>query len=652
MQVPATHKSIHFGSFAVDLTSHELIRDGRRISLQEKPFQILAILLERPGDLVSREELRAKLWPADTFVDFEHSINTAVKKLRHALGDEAETPHYIETLPRRGYRFIVSVKLLSGNGAQISADSPSQRLLATPVLIHKPTQEHENAIQPATVPERSGRTLSTWIRRRKYIFVGVTIGLVSLLLAEVALWYWRSQAITPSSSSVAVLPFADLSLGHEYQYFSEGLAEEILSKLTKIPNLRVTGRGSAFQFKSNGDLRQIARKLHVANVLEGSVQRESNRIRVTARLTKAEDGFHIWSDSFDREVKDIFDVEDDIAKAVTSALQVKLLTAGSLGATVSSSTTKPEAYEAFLQARYFSHMQDEASEKKALQYANTAINADPEFAPAYALRASIEIEAGGMTWMDLSDAASMARQDIQKTIALDPNLPDGYRVLSMMQAHIDSNCRASQASLKRAMDLAPGDPESIDLSAWIAMCLGKPEEAVDLWQQELVLDPLKPEDYLWLAQSLRDIGRYQEAHAAVSKALDLNPNQISMIHEVAGEIYLAEGRPQEAIKEMQQEHQDLFRDLGEALAYFALGEKQESDAALARMIAHNSSDGAYQIAQVYGYRGEGGAAFQWLDRAYAQHDPGLMWFKTDLKFKKLRGDSRYFVLLKKLNLSA
>jgi tetratricopeptide (TPR) repeat protein len=205
--------------------------------------------------------------------------------------------------------------------------------------------------------------------------------------------------------------------------------------------------------------------------------------------------------------------------------------------------------------------------------------------------------------------------------------------------------------MKRALDLAPGDPDNLDQGALLAMCLGRPQQAADLWKQELLVDPLRADGYLWLAQAWLDLGHYNESHAALDKALDLNPNQISMIHQIKGEVYLAQGRLQEALAEMEKEPAGVFHDLGLALAYHALGQRQQSNAALSRMLSQHSQDGAYQIAQVYGYRGEVGQAFEWLDRAYSQHDPGLMWFKTDLKLKSLRKDPRCAQILKKLNLS-
>ena len=481
----------------------------------------------------------------------------------------------------------------------------------------------------------------------------VSASILVLAVAVVKFWYRHAQTggLAVTTVSIAVLPFADLSPEHDQEYFSDGLAEELLNHLTKIPNLRVVARTSAFQFKGkNEDLRVIGQKLSVANILEGSVRREGNRVRINAQLIKAADGFDLWSESYDRDLKDVFVVQDNIARAVTSALQLKLRADQPRATLPTSGTTDPETFEAFLHARYFAHMQDEASARKALQYANQAIESDPNYAPAYALRADIELASGGMTWTDISVATEKTQHDTEKALALDPNLADGYRVLSMIQARVESNCREAETSLKKALELAPRDPDNLDQSGSLAMCQGRLEEAVELWKQGLLLDPLRPDGYLWLSQSLRDLGRYEEAHAALAKALDLNPNQTSMIHEVGGEVYLAQGRPEKALAEIEKEPAGLYRHLGEALAYHALGRHQESDTALARMISQHPNDGAYQIAQVCAYRGEVDRAFEWLNRAYIQHDHGLMWFKTDLKLKNLREDPRYTLLLKKLHL--
>ena len=446
-------------------------------------------------------------------------------------------------------------------------------------------------------------------------------------------------------------PSTRLPPAHDQEYLSDGLAEEILDHLNRIPNLKVTARTSAFQFKGkNEDTKIIGRQLNVANLLEGSVRRDGGRIRITVQLIKANDGFHLWSDSYDRDVKDLFKVEDDIANAVAFALQPRLTSGKSSPVQTASRITNPEAYEALLHARYFIYMQDEESGKKALDYANQAIHFDANYAPAYALRATIELWRGDMAWTDLPEAAEKARRDAEKAIGLDPNLADAYRALAMIQSWFELNCRDAEITLKKALQIAPGDPDSLGLGALLAQCQGRLEEADELWRQALRLDPRQPVVYQSLAQVLADLGRHDEAHEALAKALDVNP-KLSMSHEIRGEVYLAQGRTQDALAEMEKEPQDLFRDLGEALAYHGLGRQQDSDAALSRLIAQHSNDAAYQIAQVYAYRGQVDEAFHWLGRAYAQHDEGLLWFKTDLKLKALRNDPRYAQMLKLLGLS-
>jgi len=481
----------------------------------------------------------------------------------------------------------------------------------------------------------------------------VSAGILLVAIVAAGLWnkYFQRNTRPPViTASIAVLPFADLSPGHDQEYFSDGLAEEILSDLARIPDLKVAARTSAFQFKGkNEDLRVIGRKLNVENVLEGSVRREGTRVRITVQLVKADDGFHLWSESYDRDLKDVFAVQDDIARAVSSALQPKLLAGKSQSPLRALPTTNPAAYQYFLEARYFARMGDRESNQKALDYLNHVIQADARYAAAYALRANLTLDAGGMAWMDYSEAIQRARRDIEKALELDPNLADGYRVLSLIQSLVESNCPAAEITLKRARELAPGDADNLGQSGFVAMCLGHEEEAVELLKQALALDPLHPWWYVRLAQNLRDLGRYKEAEEALGKALDLNQRD-DWIHETWGEVYLARGRPQEALAEMEKEPAGFFHDLGMALADHALGRHQESDAALATLIARYPNDCAYQIAQVYAYRGEADRAFTWLERAHRQHDGALMYLKTDLLLKSLHSDPRYAQMLKKLNL--
>jgi len=485
--------------------------------------------------------------------------------------------------------------------------------------------------------------------QRSLLALGTAVILILVVVAGV--WWRRSmrESAQPAiTASIAVLPFADLSAAHDQEYFSDGLAEEILNDLAKIPNLKVVARTSAFQFKAkNEDVRVIKQKLNVDNVLEGSVRREGARVRITAQLIKADDGFDLWSESYDRDLKDVLTMQDEIAKAVTSALKLRLLGGKTSTTAQTSRTTSPEAYQDFLQARYFEGRGDKGSQEKAMDYVNGAIQADPRYAAAYALRASLTVNSGAAGWTDYREAMEKGRRDVDKAIGLDPSLADGYRALSRIQALAELKCSAAEATLKRALDLAPGDAENLSWGAFLANCLGHEEEAVELVRKAGALDPLVAGQYRLLGQYLRNLGDYEQAQAALGKALDLNPHEV-WIHETRGEVYLAQGRPQEALAEMEQETLTCFHDLGMALAYHALGKNRESDAALAGLVAQYGNSCAYQIAEAYAYRGEADRAFEWLSRAYRQHDGGLCLAKTDLLLKSLRDDPRYLTMLKSI----
>ena len=475
----------------------------------------------------------------------------------------------------------------------------------------------------------------------------VSAAIVALSGIAAGLWneYDRRGSRPQAAVSIAVLPFADLSSEHDQEYFSDGLAEEILNDLAKIRSLRVVARTSAFQFKGrNEDLRVIGRTLNVDNVLEGSVRSSGTRVRITVQLVKTKDGFHLWSESYERDLRDILTVEDDIARAVTSALQVKLLPGGP--ATTPTLQVLPAAYQGFLEARYFARLGDRDSVERALGYANTAIQADTRYAAAYALRATLTLSAGGIGWTDYSEAVESARHDTERAIELDPNLADGYRVLSHIQSAVESSCPVAETTIRRARELGPGDAENLGASGLIAACLGHQEEAVGFVRQAIALDPLQPRLYLRLGQSLRDLGRHEEAQAALAKALELSPHHI-WVHETRGEVYMAQGRLQEALEEMDKEPPSALRDLGLTLAFHALGRRKEADAALERL-ERRPSDCAYQIGQAYANRGEVDKAFEWLDRARKQHDGGLMSLRSDLLLRGLRGDPRYARLLDRL----
>ena len=448
-----------------------------------------------------------------------------------------------------------------------------------------------------------------------------------------------------------MLPFTDMSPGKDQEYFSDGLTGELIDDLAKVPRLKVVGRSSAFQFKGkNEDLREVGRKLGVTNVLEGSVRREGNQVRITAELIKADDGFQLWSQTYDREITDIFAVQDEIARAATEALQLKLLGGNGQPIAPNSRSTSPEAYQAYLQANYFlGRGQSKEHLSKALAYADTAIKLDARYASAWALRATVQTLMAEAGLTDDTEGFRKARHDAQRAIALDPTLASAYLALARTQMTEDWDWDAAGTSLSKAAALGPGSGEVFRVRSTQSEILGNLDEAIKLGEQANALDPLRSDTYLRLGYLLYAAGRYDEAWPKLQRALELNP-QTAFAHMDLGEVLVAEGKPQQALAEIEKEPLQWGKLTGQALAYHALGRDQDSNAALAGLIAKYNNGAAYQIAEVYAFRGESDKSFDWLERAYKQRDGGLTEIKNDPLLKNLRHDPRYTELLKKMRL--
>ena len=479
------------------------------------------------------------------------------------------------------------------------------------------------------------------------------LAVLLLVLAVLGGYVWRSRRKAAvagmSAPSIAVLPFVDMSPAKDQEYFSDGLAEELTSDLAKVPGLKVAGRSSAFQFKGrNEDLRTVGQKLNVANVLEGSVRREGDHLRITAELTKAADGFQLWSEEYNSELKDVFAVQDEIARAVTGALQVKLL-----GANANPGTARPvnpDAYQAYLQADYFANRgSDKANYEKALAYTDQAIKLDAGFSPAWALRSGLFAGMAADDFMDTASGFRRAREDAEQAIALDPRSAAGYLSLANVRLIYDFDWEGAEDALNKAAALQPGSVELLFSRADLEDARGHLDQAIELRKRSVALDPLCSSCYLFLGSDLSETGQYDEANTVLQKALELNPQQ-GYVHLVRGQILLAQGRREEALLEMQQETNEGLKLAGEAMVYHSLGRQHDSETALKELIASHANDGAYQIAEVYAYRGEVDKALDWLDRAYQQHDSGLPGLKTDGLFKGLHQNPRYIRLLQKMRL--
>ncbi|MBZ5629594.1 MAG: tetratricopeptide repeat protein [Acidobacteriia bacterium] len=432
------------------------------------------------------------------------------------------------------------------------------------------------------------------------------------------------------------------------EYFSDGLAEELLNDLANIHGLRVVARTSSFRFKGRSeDLRTVGEKLNVGSILEGSVRKEGKRVRITAQLVNAADGFHLWSETYDRELNDIFAVQQDIARSVAASLKVALL--GERTATPSAQANNTDAYNDYLQAKYFYERRGDENLKKAANYYEQAVKADPDYAPAWAGLAITRAALSVNGLLPVEDGYRKAREAAERALALDPKLPEGHAYLGAIQRGHDWDWAGADASFRRAMALAPGNATVIQRAAELAGTLGRFDEALDLDRRAIELDPLSARTYSDFAAIAYYAGRLEDAIAASNKLLELNP-QFPGAHFGLGAVYLAQGHPHQALTEMEREAEPPMRLEGLALAYHALGQNRESDAALAEFIAKHHSSWTFQIAEVYAFRGEADRAFEWLERAYAQRDIGCTYIKGDPLLKNLEHDPRYAAFLKKMRL--
>jgi TolB-like protein/DNA-binding winged helix-turn-helix (wHTH) protein/cytochrome c-type biogenesis protein CcmH/NrfG len=627
-----------FKTFRLDTENHLLWRNGDRVPVAPKGFDVLAYLVEHAGRVVTQDEMLEALW-SETYVNPE-VLRKYILEIRKALGDRPDKPEFIETLPKRGYRFIASV---TDESVAEPTDSPKSL----------PTKEH--ASEETVEAEATPLELEGSSGKGKLWKLAIILVLAVVAAAAIGAYFRPGRSAADASSlnnaSIAVLPFADMSPAKDQEYFSDGLAEQLINNLAKVSGLKVVGRSSAFQFRGkNEDLREVGRKLGVANVLEGSVRREGNHVRMTAELTKAEDGFQLWSQTYDREIKDIFAVQDEIARAATEALRLRLL--GTNGQPVASSlrNANPEAYEAYLQAEYFSGRgQSQEELDKALAYTDKAIKLDEKYAPAWALRASVQNAMAEVAPTDPTEGFRKARNDAERAIALDPSLASAYLALARTQIFCDWDWDAADTSLTKAAALEPGSVEIFRIRSYRSRVLGNLDQAIRLYEQAVALDPLRTNSYSGLAYLLYVGGRYDEAKAALKKALDLNP-QAAFVHLTLGKVLIAEGKPQQALVEIEKEPLEWGKFTGQALAYRALDREYDSNAALAVLISKYGSGAAYQIAQVYAYRRESDKSLDWLERAYEQRDPGLTEINSDPLFKNLHHDARYTGLLKKMRL--
>jgi len=460
-------------------------------------------------------------------------------------------------------------------------------------------------------------------------------------------------------NSIAVLPFANISRDNDIEYFSDGLAEELLNVLSKIRGMRVAARTSAFSFKGKSTtVSEIGRILNVNSIVEGSIRMVGERIRIAVQLVSVADGFQIWSETYDRDLDDIFAIQDDIAQSVVEELRTLFVgeecrqdvgkkALSEVATAMRGRSSNAEALRLMLLGRYFLDRTTRIDTSKAIEYFKQALEVDPDFAVCWAeLGKAYSIE-GGHGWVPVKDAFDLSRDATHRALELEPDLAEGLAQLGRILVVHDWDLKGAEASYKRAMELAPGSSSVLDGASVLMYKLGKLDEAVALSRRVLEQDPLSPAFWHNLGLTCHAAGLLDESEKAFRRALELAPQRF-VSHALLALVLLENGQTQEAKSQAEQEADSFWRTWALAIVNFTVGDRERADDALDKLVDEKAEGNAYQIAEVYSMRGETNEAFSWLDQAMAERDPGLTHAKVNPRFRPVHDDPRWQEMLTKI----
>jgi TolB-like protein/DNA-binding winged helix-turn-helix (wHTH) protein/Tfp pilus assembly protein PilF len=640
-------ESVRFGLYTADLHCAELRKGHDHVPLQNLPFRILTVLLRDPGRVVTREELRHELWPADTFVDFERGISTAVSKLRDALGDTASNPRFIETVGRRGYRFIAPVTPIETKQPQEFWISNGKEASAPAVALEVPEIHPEGVLTQTSEP-----------RKPRAQIVYLSLALAGVIALAVTLRLVRHPSPQPAAQreimSIAVLPLQNLSGDPQQEYLSDGLTDAVTNLLAQIADLRVISRTTAMHYRHTARTTpEIAKELGVDALVEGSVIRSGNHLRLTIQLVQAGKDRDIWANSYERELQDVLSLERELSREIAAQIRIQL-TPEQEERLAQKRTVDPESYTLYLHGRYYWHQRSEQSLTKAIAYFKQAIARDPNFAPAYAGLADTYVVLPFFAAAPPPDTYQRARLSAEKALALDPALADAHNSVAYAKLYEDWNFAGAEREFKKAIALNPNYATA----------------------------------HQWYAELLSIEGRNEEAIAEINRALDLDP-QSAIMHHQAGQILRSAREYPDALNEY---HKSLELDPDFIANYFSMyvtyrrsGDYKRAIAAAeihSRIIGEEYRQGLFQAAQIFSAQGK--EAFlrksaqlwqrvpaniasyyeildraelhQWeqcikiLEREYKNHNPLVLNAKTDPELDPLRSDPRFQALLRKIGL--
>ncbi len=614
---------VQIGEWIVHPALDCIARGTETQKLEPRTMRLLLCLANSAGAVVSVDHLLTVVW-ADVVVG-PASVYQAVSQLRKILGDTDPNPTYIATIPRKGYRLIAPV---------------------------------QHATAPAHTPQAPVMPRTTAPPRRVWAIAGAFVALAlaaAYFLADKA-WlskHTKAKRETPvatvvvSDNSIAVLPFVDMSETKDQEYFADGMAEELINHLSRSPGLKVIARTSSFQFKGrNEDVRSIAGRLGVAHLLEGSVRKAGQELRVSTQLIRASDGVQLWSQSYNRNLMDIFKVQDEISERVANALNATLaITGRPIG-----QESDVEAYNLVLEGNYYKARRTKGDVEKAIQLYRKAIGVKPDYALAWARLASAYLSAEILQGPPSEDQNRRVLDALDRAIRFDPNLAWAYYTRAGFEMSVVWNWAAAKADTERVREIDPRFNLLPSAFGDLALAFGEVNRAVELYEDDLARNPLDPNAMDSLSTALCAADRLQQCLQTRLSLLQLHP-EFGGVNSSVGLAHLYIGQFAAALEIMHREPNEEYRLGGLALVYWAMGRRSESDAALHSLTDRVGAIDAYGIAAVHAYRGEIEDAFQWLDRAYRGHIYGMLGLKTDPLLRNLHGDPRFQALLSRMRLT-
>ena len=643
---------VRFGVFEADLKACELRKHGFRLKLAEQPFQVLAMLLERPGETVTREELRDRLWPSDTFVDFDHGLNNAVMRVREVLLDSSDHPRYVETIPRRGYRFVAPVEDVPVPSGKGESERTSSAVLPAPV-------ESNVALVSLDADRPGGQPVSRpWLSAPRIAlaaFIAVA-GLIAL-----ATFFLRANRNSVAvnhlahSTALVVLPLENLSGDKDQDYFADGMTDELIANLAKIRSLHVISRSTAMAYKgTRKPLSEIARELNVDAVVEGTVMRVGNRVRITAELVQVSTDHHLWADTYESQLGDVLALQNRVSSAIVNEIRINL-TPEERERLAKAPAVTPEAYENYLKGLYYWNKRSDENLARAITYFERATTLDSRYALGYAglsdCYAIISAEIFGT--MPASEAAPKAKAAAMRALELDPTMAEAQTSLATVKFNYDWDWSGASEGFNRAIGLNPSYATAYQRYSLYLIAMGRVQDSFAQIQKARELDPLSLSINFSLGWRLYMARQYDAAIAQSKDTLEMDPSY-ELPHLVLGQAYEQKGDYAQAIPELRKavdlSHGTPLMISALAHAYGRSGNRAEAEKLLADLQAKSIKKyvSPYYLALVYVGLGRNEQALDLLDQAFADRSNGLVFLKVEPELDQLRSNPRFIALQKKL----